>query len=283
MNNIMNIPHHILTPLIENAINEDIGSFGDLTSVSFQDSGKRLTASITTNQDGVISGLICAEMVFNKIDDTLNFKSQDKDADFVKSGTEIVKIQGNAYSILAGERTALNFLGHMSGIASETYKLVQMISDTKALILSTRKTTPGLRVLEKYAVKCGGGHNHRFGLDYGILIKDNHIKAAGSITRAIELIQDNKPYLTEIEVEVDTIEQFMECQELGVKYILLDNMNPEQIEECIKHNKHNSFLEASGGINSNTIQGIARTGVNYISIGRLTHSSPSLDLSLHIK
>ncbi len=148
MNNIMNIPHHILTPLIENAINEDIGSFGDLTSVSFQDSGKRLTASITTNQDGVISGLICAEMVFNKIDDTLNFKSQVKDTDFVKSGTEIAKIQGNAYSILAGERTALNFLGHMSGIASETYKLVQMISDTKALILSTRKTTHGLRLLE---------------------------------------------------------------------------------------------------------------------------------------
>jgi nicotinate-nucleotide pyrophosphorylase (carboxylating) len=222
-------------------------------------------------------------MVFNKIDKRLNFKSQVKDADFVKSGTEIATIQGNAYSILAGERTALNFLGHMSGISSETYKLVQMISDTKALILSTRKTTPGLRALEKYAVKCGGGHNHRFGLDYGILIKDNHIKAAGSITRAIELIQDNKPYLTEIEVEVDTVEQFMECQELGIKYILLDNMNPEQIEECIKHNKQNSFLEASGGINSKTIQGIARTGVNYISIGRLTHSSPSLDLSLHIK
>jgi len=283
MNKIMNIPHHILTPLIENAINEDIGSFGDLTSVSFQNSGKRLTASITTNQDGVISGLICAEMVFNKIDATLDFKSQVKDADFVKSGTEIAKIQGNAYSILAGERTALNFLGHMSGISSETYKLVQMISDTKALILSTRKTTPGLRVLEKYAVKCGGGHNHRFGLDYGILIKDNHIKTAGSITKAIELIKDNRPYLTEIEVEVDTVEQFIECQELGIKYILLDNMNPETIEECIKHNKHNSVLEASGGIHSNTIQGIARTGVNYISIGRLTHSSPSLDLSLHIK
>lgn len=283
MNKIMNIPHHILSPLIDNAINEDFGSFGDLTSISFQDSDKILTASITTNQDGVISGLLCAEMVFNKIDKRLNFKSQVKDADFVKSGTEIAIIQGNAYSILAGERTALNFLGHMSGISSETYKLVQMISDTKALILSTRKTTPGLRVLEKYAVKCGGGHNHRFGLDYGILIKDNHIKAAGSITKAIELIQDNKPYLTEVEVEVDTVEQFMECQELGIKYILLDNMNPEQIKECMKKNKHNSILEASGGINSNTIQGIARTGVDYISIGRITHSSPSLDLSLHIK
>lgn len=282
MKKIMNIPHHILSPIIENAINEDIGSFGDLTSISFQDSGTKLTASITTNQDGVISGLMCAEMVFNKIDNALNFKSEVKDADFVKSGTEIAKIQGNAYSILAGERTALNFLGHMSGISSETYKLVQMISDTRALILSTRKTTPGLRVLEKYAVKCGGGNNHRFGLDYGILIKDNHIKAAGSITKAVKLIQDNKPYLTEVEVEVDTVEQFMECQELGIKYILLDNMSPKQIEECIKNNKHNSVLEASGGINSNTIQGIARTGVDYISIGRLTHSSPSLDLSLHI-
>jgi len=124
MNRIMNIPHHIVSPLIDNAINEDFGSFGDLTSISFQDSDKILTASITTNQDGVISGLLCAEMVFNKIDKRLNFKSQVKDADFVKSGTEIAKIQGNAYSILAGERTALNFLGHMSGIASETYKLV---------------------------------------------------------------------------------------------------------------------------------------------------------------
>tara|TARA_E500000178_G_scaffold52718_3_gene48651 strand:- start:35688 stop:36539 length:852 start_codon:yes stop_codon:yes gene_type:complete len=282
MSKIMNIPNHILSPLIEKALNEDFGSFGDLTSISFQDSDKELTASISSNQDGVISGLLCAEMVFNKIDNTLNFMPQVKDADFVKSGTEIAKIQGNAYSILAGERTALNFLGHLSGISSETYKLVQMISDTKALILSTRKTTPGLRVLEKYAVKCGGGQNHRFGLDYGILIKDNHIKAAGSISKAVELTHNNKPYLSEIEVEVDTVEQFKECQELGIKYILLDNMTPEQIKECIKYNKNNSVLEASGGITSNTIQGIARTGVNYISIGRLTHSSPALDLSLHI-
>ena len=198
------------------------------------------------------------------------------------NGAEIARVIGYSHSILTAERVALSFLGHMSGIASETNKYVKLIANTKARILSTRKTTPGLRAIEKYAVRCGGGYNHRYGLDYGILIKDNHIKAAGGIEKALKIIKNNKPYMTDIEVEVDTIEQFLECQRLDVRYILLDNMSPQNISECIKNNKNGAILEASGGINLDSIADIAQTGVDFISVGKLTHSSPSLDLSLHI-
>ncbi len=282
MTDKIEIPDHIIGKIIDNAISEDLGSFGDLTSKSLYNKTEEIEASISTNQNGVISGLEILEAVFKKIDNSTRVSGIVKDGDEVKKGDEISKIIGKSYSILAAERIALNFLGHMSGISSETNKYVKSIASTKAKILSTRKTTPGLRVLEKYAVRCGGGFNHRYGLDYGILIKDNHIKAAGSIEKAIKIIQNNKPYLTEIEVEVDTIEQFLECQRLDIKYILLDNMDPKSIQECISNNKNNAILEASGGINLDSAYEIAKTGVDFISVGRLTHSSPSLDLSLHI-
>ena len=282
MTDKIEIPDHIIGKIIDNAISEDLGSFGDLTSKSLYNKTEEIEASISTNQNGVISGLEILEAVFKKIDNSTRVSGIVKDSDEVKKGDEISKIIGKSYSILAAERIALNFLGHMSGISSETNKYVKSIASTKAKILSTRKTTPGLRVLEKYAVRCGGGFNHRYGLDYGILIKDNHIKAAGSIEKAIKIIQNNKPYLTEIEVEVDTIEQFLECQRLDIKYILLDNMDPKSIQECISNNKNNAILEASGGINLDSAYEIAKTGVDFISVGRLTHSSPSLDLSLHI-
>ena len=282
MTDKIEIPDHIIGKIIDNAISEDLGSFGDLTSKSLYNKTEEIEASISTNQNGVISGLEILEAVFKKIDNSTRVSGIVKDGDEVKKGDEISKIIGKSYSILAAERIALNFLGHMSGISSETNKYVKSIASTKAKILSTRKTTPGLRVLEKYAVRCGGGFNHRYGLDYGILIKDNHIKAAGSIEKAIKIIQNNKPYLTEIEVEVDTIEQFLECQRLDIKYILLDNMDPKSIQECISNNKNNAILEASGGINLDSAYEIAKAGVDFISVGRLTHSSPSLDLSLHI-
>ena len=276
------IPKHIISKIIDNAIAEDLGSFGDLTSKSLPNKKIKIEAILNTNEDGIVSGLDIMETVFKNIDVNTNVKCQTSDGNDVKKGAEIARIIGDSYSILAAERIALNFLSHMSGIATETNKYVKSIANTKAKILSTRKTTPGLRAIEKYAVRCGGGYNHRYGLDYGILIKDNHIKAAGSIEKALKTIRVNKPYLTDIEVEVDTIEQFHECQRLDVKYILLDNMSPQHILECIKHNKNGAILEASGGINLVTINKIAETGIDFISVGRITHSSPSLDLSLHI-
>ena len=282
MTDKIEIPKHIISKIIDNAIAEDLGSFGDLTSKSLPNKKIKIEAIINTNEDGIVSGLDIMESVFKNIDVNTNVKCQISDGNDVKKGAEIARIIGDSYSILAAERIALNFLSHMSGIATETNKYVKSIANTKAKILSTRKTTPGLRAIEKYAVRCGGGYNHRYGLDYGILIKDNHIKAAGSIEKALKTIRVNKPYLTDIEVEVDTIEQFHECQRLDVRYILLDNMSPQHIQECIKHNKNGAILEASGGINLVTINKIAETGIDFISVGRITHSSPSLDLSLHI-
>jgi nicotinate-nucleotide pyrophosphorylase (carboxylating) len=278
----MEIPKHVLTKIIDNAIIEDFGSFGDLTSQSLENKFNQITALITSNQEGILSGLKCAEMSFKKLDEKINFNSKLNDGDPVKVNSVIASITGNALSILSAERTALNFLGHMSGIASQTSEYVNLISHTNTKILSTRKTSPGLRVIEKYAVQCGGGYNHRFGLDYGVLIKDNHIKVANGITNAVKNIERNIPYLSNMEVEVDTIEQFEECQKLGIQNILLDNMGPEKIKECMNINRNNSILEASGGINLNNIKEIAETGVDYISIGRLTHSFTSLDVSLHI-
>lgn len=278
----IDIPKHIINKIIENALAEDLGSSGDITSKSLSNKKTKIEASINSNQDGIISGLDIIELVFKNIDTNTSITYHLSDCDEVKNGSEIARVIGYSHSILAAERVALNLLGHMSGIASETNKYVKSIANTKARILSTRKTTPGLRAIEKYAVRCGGGYNHRYGLDYGILIKDNHIKAAGGIEKALEIIKNNKPYMTDIEVEVDTIEQFLECQRLDVRYILLDNMSPQYISECIKNNKNGAVLEASGGINLSTISDIAETGVDFISVGRLTHSSPSLDLSLHI-
>ncbi len=282
MTDKIEIPKHIISKIIDNAIAEDLGSFGDLTSKSLPNKKIKIEAILNTNEDGIVSGLDIMETVFKNIDVNTNVKCQTSDGNDVKKGAEIARIIGDSYSILAAERIALNFLSHMSGIATETNKYVKSIANTKAKILSTRKTTPGLRAIEKYAVRCGGGYNHRYGLDYGILIKDNHIKAAGSIEKALKTIRVNKPYLTDIEVEVDTIEQFHECQRLDVKYILLDNMSPQHILECIEHNKNGAILEASGGINLVSINKIAETGIDFISVGRITHSSPSLDLSLHI-
>ena len=278
----IDIPKHIINKIIENALAEDLGSLGDITSKSLSNKKTNIEASINSNQDGVISGLDIIELVFKNIDANTNVTNHLSDCDEVKNGTEIARVIGDSHSILAAERVALNFLGHMSGIASETNKYVKSIANTKARILSTRKTTPGLRAIEKYAVRCGGGYNHRYGLDYGILIKDNHIKAAGGIEKALKIIKINKPYMTDIEVEVDTIEQFLECQRLDVRYILLDNMSPQNISECIKNNKNSAILEASGGVNLDSVADIAQTGIDFISVGKLTHSSPSLDLSLHI-
>ena len=278
----IDIPKHIINKIIENALAEDLGSLGDITSKSLSNKKTNIEASINSNQDGVISGLDIIELVFKNIDANTNVTNHLSDCDEVKNATEIARVIGHSHSILAAERVALNILGHMSGIASETNKYVKLIANTKARILSTRKTTPGLRAIEKYAVRCGGGYNHRYGLDYGILIKDNHIKAAGGIEKALKIIKINKPYMTDIEVEVDTIEQFLECQRLDVRYILLDNMCPQNISECIKNNKNGAILEASGGVNLDSIADIAQTGVDFISVGKLTHSSPSIDLSLHV-
>ena len=282
MMDIMNISKQAIDKIIKDAIAEDHGYYGDITSKNSIDKDKIVNGIITSNQLGVISGIDCTRLTFLNIDESIKFTSKVNDGDEIEENGVIANISGNAVSILSAERVALNFIGHLSGIATETRKYVDRIAHTNAKILSTRKTTPLLRVLEKNAVRSGGGFNHRFGLDHAILVKDNHIRAAGGIKEIIKNIKGKEPYLTDIEIEVDTEEQFIECQNLDIRYILLDNMSIEEIKGCIALNKKQAILEASGGINLENVKDIAETGVDYISIGRITHSSPSLDLSLHI-
>tara|TARA_Y100000590_G_scaffold311921_1_gene352492 strand:+ start:693 stop:1544 length:852 start_codon:yes stop_codon:yes gene_type:complete len=282
MINAMNISKRALTKIVKDSIAEDHGYFGDITSKNSIHKDTIVSGTINSNQSGIISGIDCARLTFSNIDKNIEFSPKIKDGEQIQPNGVIANISGNAISILSAERVALNFIGHLSGIATETRKYVDRIAHTNAKVLSTRKTTPLIRALEKYAVRSGGGFNHRFGLDYGILVKDNHIKSAGGIDKIIKNIKGKEPYLTSIEVEVDTEEQFLECQSLDVKYILLDNMSIEEMKRCISLNTNQATLEASGGINLQNVKKVAETGVDYISIGRITHSSPSLDVSLHI-
>ncbi|MBT4696154.1 MAG: carboxylating nicotinate-nucleotide diphosphorylase, partial [Alphaproteobacteria bacterium] len=227
-----------------------------------------------------VSGIFLACLTFELVDKNLEFTPNIKDGDKVKKGDVIAKIKGKTRSILSGERTALNFLSHLSGIATSTNQMVELISKTKAKIVSTRKTTPNLRVLEKNAVKDGGGVNHRFGLYDGILIKDNHIAASGSIKETILKAKKNSGHMVKVEIEVDNILQFKEAVITNVDAILLDNFSLNDLKEAVGLNKNNIILEASGKINEKNIFEIAKTGIDLISSGWITHSSPALDIGL---
>ena len=270
----------VIEKIIKNALYEDLGQNGDITSNSIIDPEVKNNFSLISRSNGVISGLFIANLTFGLIDKNLEFSTNLSDGSKVKKGDVIATIKGSTRSILSGERTALNFLSHLSGIASATSHMVELISSTKVKIVSTRKTTPNLRFLEKNAVKDGGGVNHRFGLYDGILIKDNHIAVSGSIKESISKAKKNSGHMVKIEIEVDTLSQYKEAIETNVDAILLDNFSLQNLREAVNLNINNITLEASGKINRDNIYDIAKTGINLISSGWLTHSSPALDIGL---
>jgi nicotinate-nucleotide pyrophosphorylase (carboxylating) len=274
-------PHALLVePIVRHALEEDLGRAGDITSELTVEAGARATAKLVARKAGTIAGLIVAETAFRLVDPALKFSYEVADGTTVAAGATLAVIEGSARAVLTGERVALNFAGHLSGVATATHALVDAVKGTKARIVCTRKTTPGLRVLEKYAVRCGGGFNHRFGLDDAVLIKDNHIVAAGGIRAAVERVRAGLGHMTKIEVEVDTLEQLKEALALGIDTILPDNMKPDTLREAVALSKGRAVLEASGNVTLSTVRAIAETGVDYISSGAITHSAPNLDLGL---
>lgn len=263
---------------IRRALDEDIKS-GDVTTNSIVPASARLKGQIVAKQAGIVAGLAIAERVFIELDQTLNFLARVADGDQVVPRTVLVDLSGPARALLTGERTALNFLGRMSGIATLTRQFVDAVSATNAQILDTRKTAPGLRLLDKLAVRLGGGTNHRVGLFDMILIKDNHIDFAGSITGAVELARAAELNM-EIEVETRSLNDVEEALDLGVSRILLDNMDVATMSRAVEMAAGKAKLEASGNVNLETVAGIAATGVDFISVGALTHSAKVFDVSL---
>ena len=273
-------PERLIGTAIEAALAEDLGLAGDITTnaIIAEDSNSR--AVIAARKPGRIAGLPLAEAAFRRLDPSIRFHVAVTDGEDAEAGASIAEISGNTRAILSAERVALNFLGHLSGIATATRAFVEAISGTAAHICCTRKTTPGLRAFEKYAVRMGGGLNHRFGLFDAMLIKDNHIAAAGGIGAAIERARQGAGHLVKLEVEVDGLEQLEEALRYPVDVVLLDNMGLDQLRAAVAMAAGRVVLEASGGVSLATVRGIAETGVTVISAGALTHSSPTLDVGL---
>jgi nicotinate-nucleotide pyrophosphorylase (carboxylating) len=281
------LPDLLLLPLVETALREDLGRAGDITTDAIIPRDMRSCAAFNSRQDGVVAGLDAARLAFNALDPAIVFTSLKKDGDEVKWSDCLARVEGLARGILSAERVALNFLCHLSGIASETRKLVEAAKPHKARICCTRKTTPGLRVLEKYAVRAGGGNNHRFGLDDAVLIKDNHIAVAGGILPAIERARKAVGHLVRIELEVDTLGQLDEALELlsaaPIDAVLLDNMPTSLLKQAVEKVAGRIVTEASGGITLQNVSAIAATGVDVISVGWITHSAPILDIGLDVE
>ncbi len=275
----MDINSFCLDRIIRNALQEDLGQ-GDVTTDSIFDSGQKACGHFIVREEGVIAGITVAARVFGLLDDRVVLFPRVQDGERVGKGQIVAKVEGPAVSILKGERTALNFVQRMSGIATKTRKCVDMVKEYKVRIVDTRKTVPGLRVLDKYSVMAGGGHNHRFNLCDGVLIKDNHIRAAGSITRAVKSAREKVSHTLKIEVEVENLEQLSEALEAGADIILLDNMTLEDMRKSVEITGGRALLEASGNITQDRLTQIAATGVDLISMGSLTHSVKSLDISL---
>lgn len=270
-----------LQKIIEEALAEDIGS-GDVTTEATIPSDSVSVARMLAKQDLVLAGIEVSRQVFSLLDCSIRFEPHAADGDSIKAGTEIARLTGNTRSLLKGERVALNLLQHLSGIATLTAKYVERISGTKAQMLDTRKTLPGLRELEKYAVRMGGGRNHRMGLYDMILIKDNHIKAAGSITKAVQAARAASRDLR-IEVETSNLEEVREALAVTADIIMLDNMRVDTMREAVGMVNGQALVEASGNVTLEAVRGIAETGVDLISSGSLTHSAPAADISMKIK
>ncbi|MCX5516593.1 nicotinate-nucleotide diphosphorylase (carboxylating) [Kaistia algarum] len=274
------LPAILIEPLVRAALLEDLGRAGDITTDSIVPSDQRATTVLAARQTGTIAGLDLAALAFRLIDPAIEFHREKRDGDPVAPGDVVARISGPARGILTGERVALNFLSRLSGIASATSALAEAIRHERATIVCTRKTTPGLRAVEKYAVRAGGGGNHRFGLDDAVLIKDNHIAMAGGVAIAIERAKAGVGHLVKIEVEVDTLEQLAEALPLGVDAVLLDNMSLDQLREAVAMVGGRALTEASGRVTPASAPAIAATGVDLISVGWLTHSAPILDIGL---
>ena len=275
------LPADLVARLIGEALAEDWQTRGDVTSQAVIPVTAQAHAIIRARDIGVLAGLDLAETAFLAHDSGLNVTRQKADGDALLEGDNVMTIAGPAHALLSAERVALNYLGHLSGIASKTAKLVALTAHTNAKICDTRKTTPGLRAVEKYAVRAGGGANHRFGLYDAVLIKDNHIAVAGGIRAALKAAQENAGALP-IEIEVDTLAQFEEALAANAKIVLLDNMTPGMLREAVALNQGRAILEASGRVSEETVVGIAESGVDYISVGGITHSALTLDLGLDI-
>ena len=276
------LPDMLVTKLVSDALAEDWGRSGDVTSQAVIPSGAQAEAVIRAREAGVVAGLDFAAHAFAASDRSLVMTRHFEDGARIAPGDDIATIAGPAQALLAGERGALNFLCHLSGVASQTAKLVDLIAHTQAQICDTRKTTPGLRAAEKFAVRAGGGANHRFGLDDAILIKDNHIAVAGGVTQALRAAQQAAGDMLSIEIEVDTLEQLDEALAANAKIVLLDNMSPETLAEAVARAAGKAVTEASGRVSAETVVAIAESGVDYISVGGITHSAPVLDFGLDI-
>ena len=272
-------PRHVIEELVQRALVEDIG-FGDLTSDAIVGRDARASGQIIARASGVIAGLPVAEAVFHSVDPEIRFEPQVADGARVENGDCIATLDGPARGILTAERVALNFLQQLSGVATLTREIVDSIQGTPAQLLDTRKTVPGLRTLQRYAVRVGGGANHRFNLFDGVLIKENHITVAGGITAAVERARVATGPMTVIEVEVETFEQLDEAIAAGADMILLDNMTPGQLRQAVTLAAGQVTLEASGDISKESARAVAETGVDYFSSGALTHSARALNLSL---
>lgn len=264
---------------VKNALQEDIG-FGDITTDYLTNEEDRMSCVLNTRVDGIFCGKNVFEMVFKVLSPSINIKFYFNDGDAIKKGDKIADIEGPARYILMGERTALNYVQRMSGIATETNKYQTAVGEYKARIVDTRKTTPGFRAFEKYSVKTGGGSLHRFNLSDCAMIKDNHIKYAGSLTKAVEKLRQHISHAHKIEVECDTIEQVKEAVNCGADIIMLDNMSLDTMRECVKLIDGKAIVEASGNVNLNTVHDIASTGVDIISSSAIVAKAPTLDLGL---
>ena len=281
-------PEAFLSPLaidqaVRRALDEDLGRAGDITSIATIPEATQAHAIMIARQAGVIAGLPLAVAVFQKLSPDISIQAHHRDGGTVAAGVQVLTISGPARAVLAGERTALNFVGRLSGIATLTAGYVSHTVGTKLRICCTRKTTPGLRALEKYAVRCGGGFNHRFGLDDAILIKDNHIAVAGGVRPVLERARSHVGHLVKIEIEVDTLAQLREVLDTDLAdVVLLDNMDIATLNEAVKLAAGRVVLEASGGVTLDSIGKVAATGVDYVSSGALTHSAPNFDVALDI-
>jgi nicotinate-nucleotide pyrophosphorylase (carboxylating) len=268
---------------VRRALEEDLGRAGDLTSDAILPPDLKAEAAVVARKAGRIAGLEAATSAFRILDPTVEIELRTRDGRDAEAGEILAVVKGPARSLLTAERTALNLLGRLCGVATTTRDLVALVAPHGARIVCTRKTTPGLRALEKYAVKAGGGHNHRFGLDDAVLIKDNHVALAGGVRPAVERARAYVGHLVKIELEVDSLAQLREALDLGVDVVLLDNMSIETLKEAVSLAKGKALTEASGGITPQTAPAVAATGVDMISVGWLTHSSPALDVALDVR
>jgi nicotinate-nucleotide pyrophosphorylase (carboxylating) len=274
------LPRIVIEPIVRAALWEDLGRAGDLTSDAIIPADARATVQLVSREQGVIAGTDCARLAWELVDPRIEVRDLLPDGSRVQPGTVIGTASGPARGLLTGERVALNFLGHLSGVATGTATIADAIAHTRARVADTRKTIPGLRALQKHAVVAGGGSNHRFGLDDAVLVKDNHIAVAGGVTAAVEAARAHVGHLVKIEVEVDSLDQLRELLPLGADAVLLDNMTPDQLREAVAIVGGRMITEASGRITPATAVPLAEAGVDLISVGWLTHSARVLDIGL---